>query len=838
MASKSKKIYVIPHTHWDREWYLTFEQFRFRLMTGIESILESLESGQLDSFFFDGQTVVLEDLKQTIDEQTWNDLKENIGNGKIEVGPWYVLPDEFLISHESLIRNLQFGSKMAENLGSWAGLGYLPDTFGHISQLPAVFKSMGLKQALLFRGTNTKSAYVEWIGADGTSINTIILPLFDGYYHPWLNENDYWERAVDFIKKMGPYEMDNQILLMAGADHMIPHKELNHRLTILNNNESNLSFKTVTFKKYLERLKKVSPEEQIHGEQRSSSKAYILPGVLSSRNYLKRANQQAEDFLSGIMEPLSVFAPNHLDRMEYEEYLWKTLLKNHAHDSICGCSIDEVHKDNEQRFRAVLDGVKAYVTNALSGICSDNPEEFNDKLYLFSLVPNNRELLNIETTIFVPEKDDKGSITLLNAGNPLIFDLISRVKTEGFYSRNEKAPNWNSGFNYTVIFSIQGDGFSLKEITIKPVEADILYKAYSNTNRMIENEYYRVSAEADGSLTIVDKKVNKIWNDMHIISSSIDEGDSYNYCAPQNDYISRAQWNGHCESILGNSYSQLKVSYNLQSPYSKNDRRLIESPLSVRIRLYNNGSPIEISTELENKSKDRIIRLNFPIETKEYISYGDTAFDYVARNEKSKKPLYAAPAKEDSSGIFSSLSSIYSGGLTVNHLGINEYEISDWSFGQKQLSCTLLRATSHLSIRELNSRGGGAGPVIETPEGQCPGKHNWLYWLSFGEKDRGPGLSKSLRTGYSVFQGKRFKGEDFILKLDNEILTVTALKRTSPNEILLRLFNPSENCQSLNFSSNRKLTISEENLKGDVAGIFERTAIQPKEILTLRINYS
>ncbi|MEO6889444.1 MAG: hypothetical protein ABI324_10700, partial [Ktedonobacteraceae bacterium] len=111
--SEQLNIILVPHTHWDREWYLTFQQFRIRLVRTIDKLLDILDHEPGFSYFMlDGQTIVLDDYLEVEPEQEER-LKKYTRAGRILVGPWYLQPDEFLVSGESLIRNLQIGLKRA-----------------------------------------------------------------------------------------------------------------------------------------------------------------------------------------------------------------------------------------------------------------------------------------------------------------------------------------------------------------------------------------------------------------------------------------------------------------------------------------------------------------------------------------------------------------------------------------------------------------------------------------------------------------------------------------------------------------------------------------------------
>src|SRR5262249_4367395 len=119
---------VVPHTHWDREWYLPFEQFRLRLGAVVDRGLETLRPDpSFTSFTLDGQAIVLEDYVEVRPENEAR-LRALLAAGRLEVGPSYMLPDEILVGGEPLVRNLLLGRRVCRRFGvEPSGAGYLPD---------------------------------------------------------------------------------------------------------------------------------------------------------------------------------------------------------------------------------------------------------------------------------------------------------------------------------------------------------------------------------------------------------------------------------------------------------------------------------------------------------------------------------------------------------------------------------------------------------------------------------------------------------------------------------------------------------------------------------------
>ena len=145
-------IHVVSHTHWDREWYLTFQQFRFRLVEMMDQLLALLDADpNYRTFMLDGQAIVLEDYLEIRPERE-EEIRRYVQEGRLLIGPWYILPDEFLVSPEAMVRNLLVGERVCRRFGPSMRIGYLPDPFGHIGQMGQILRGFGMDVACLWRG--------------------------------------------------------------------------------------------------------------------------------------------------------------------------------------------------------------------------------------------------------------------------------------------------------------------------------------------------------------------------------------------------------------------------------------------------------------------------------------------------------------------------------------------------------------------------------------------------------------------------------------------------------------------------------------------------------------
>jgi alpha-mannosidase len=365
-AADKSTVFVIPHTHWDREWYATFQQFRIRLVHVMDALLDLLARDPSYSHFnLDAQTVILNDYLEIRPEKRAI-LQELVRGRRLGVGPWYVLPDEFLVSGESLVRNLLLGHRIAKEFGHVQKVGYIPDTFGHISQLPQILQGFGIPFAMHFRGLDEGDLKSElwWQSPDGSRVLLRHLPTDMGYMNASSLAEDVEKAAFDlrtFARHETRRAASSVLLALNGVDHLPAREDLSEILETANRLfGKEFHFQQSSLEAYFEALVKSlgeRPLQTVTGELRDSNRTpgrdnRLVPHTLSSRMYIKMQNERTQTLIERWAEPWSALA--WLEGEEYPAaFLWKAwelLLQNHPHDSICGCSLDAVHAQMETRF--------------------------------------------------------------------------------------------------------------------------------------------------------------------------------------------------------------------------------------------------------------------------------------------------------------------------------------------------------------------------------------------------------------------------------------------------------------------------------------------------------
>ncbi len=353
-----REFILVPHTHWDREWYETFQQFRRRLVHAVDKVLSVLDHDPAFTYFtLDGQTIVLDDYLEVRPENAER-LRAYTQAGRLMIGPWYLQPDEFLVSGESLIRNLLRGAESGAAYGGVMKVGYVPDTFGHIAQLPQILQGFGIDNVIFWRGLGEEVRQSEfwWAAPDGTRVLALHLADPIGYSNARnlpLNVDDFITRLRVMENALLPKSSTGILLLMNGSDHLEPQDGLPAVIAQANARLTGAHVTMGTLPHYVEATKRANPPlATFSSEWRSSQFAHLLPGVLSMRMWIKQRNAACEYLLQDVAEPLSAWtwALGEPYPSGFLRIAWQHLMHNHPHDSICGCSIDQVHREMVSRF--------------------------------------------------------------------------------------------------------------------------------------------------------------------------------------------------------------------------------------------------------------------------------------------------------------------------------------------------------------------------------------------------------------------------------------------------------------------------------------------------------
>ncbi len=370
-------VSIVPHTHWDREWYDPFETFRGRLVAILDRLLPLLDADpSYAHFLLDGQLAVVDDYL-AIRPEAAGALRRLVAAGRVEIGPWYTLPDEFCVSGETLVRDLQLGFHRAASFGGAMEIGYLPDMFGHIAQMPQILRLFGLDRAVVWRGVPEAVDRTRfwWSGPDGSTVRAEYL--WWGYSVGASVVDDpaaLVDRMRALLVELGPAACGG-LLFMNGTDHQAPQPWLGRVVRDAGAIAPELSLHVCGLAEALAGGPS-APQDgdglpRWQGELRSGSWAHLLMGVASNRVDVKQAAASAERALERIAEPLcALWLTAEAWPATLLDDAWLAVIRNAAHDSSCACSIDEVCETVRGRYRSAARTAEGLVNRALEGLAA------------------------------------------------------------------------------------------------------------------------------------------------------------------------------------------------------------------------------------------------------------------------------------------------------------------------------------------------------------------------------------------------------------------------------------------------------------------------------------
>jgi mannosylglycerate hydrolase len=472
MSTRPTTIHLVPHTHWDREWYRPFQSFRMQLVDLVDRVLEMLEAEPEFAFTLDGQLATIDDYLEIRPEQAGR-IRGHVESGRLAIGPWQILMDEFLVSGETLVRNLERGWKRAEDFGGPMKVGYLPDMFGHIAQMPQLLRRAGLADTVVWRGVPAAidRHRFRWESPDGSWVRAEYLPSGYGNAAYLFAVPDRLDAAADrFLDWARPWFDGDPVLAMYGTDHTAPVPELAALVSRLNEVHDASSMEISTLARYIAEAKELTLEDPCwRGEMRSGARANVLMGVASARIDIKQAAGRAETLLERYAEPLTALhvSPDAWPSA-FLDLAWGRVIENSAHDSICGCSSDPVVAQVLVRFAEAEQVASTLGRRAAVAVASGAPR---GSVAVLNPSPRPRSVL-VETELLVP--DDWATVSLeLPDGTRLATQELSRKKAILFDEelRGDQVDDLFRRFHGREIFDHAWNGYRVDGRTIT-IEVD------------------------------------------------------------------------------------------------------------------------------------------------------------------------------------------------------------------------------------------------------------------------------------------------------------------------------------------------------------------------------
>ncbi|HXI80716.1 MAG TPA: hypothetical protein VNM34_07845, partial [Verrucomicrobiae bacterium] len=427
-------IHLVPHTHWDREWYEPFQVFRMRLVELVDELLDSMEADERLAFTLDGQVATVDDYVEVRPAGRAR-IERLIAEGRLAIGPWQILMDEFLVSGETIVRNLEIGWHAAESLGAAMPVGYLPDMFGHIAQMPQILRRAGIGHAVVWRGVPAaidRHAFT-WRSPDGSEVRTeyLVGGYGNGAYLLAIPDR-LADKVARYVENGRGFYGDRSILAMYGTDHAVPSPRLAEIVADANARRDDIEVRIETLTRYIRGFDAVAADPSLpdptpaavwSGELRSAARANMLMNVTSARIDIKAAAARAERALERYAEPLAALHgtawPERL-----LELAWRRVVDNSAHDSICGCSQDAVVSQVLTRFAEAEQIGRGIATAAIRPLAAAAPR---GTTVVVNPTPDDRTDV-VELDLDVPAAWDAVELEL-DGGERVVTQLVERPDT-------------------------------------------------------------------------------------------------------------------------------------------------------------------------------------------------------------------------------------------------------------------------------------------------------------------------------------------------------------------------------------------------------------------------
>ena len=518
-----KTVIAYLHTHWDREWYREYEVFRLRLLRVFDNVLELLENNKIPSFYFDGQVCALLDYLEIRPEKEAL-IRQLISEKKLFIGPFYTLVDEFLTDRTVFEKNLEIGLKISKDFGCTDFIGYLADTFGHSKNIPPILKEYGMDKCVVWRGCGDFPSEFTFNG-----VNTI--NLVRGYFMDIFSAPMTIEQKAEWLKvnlakiaeKSGEY-----LLLPIGADHLGVEKDISEQIQMVNKLLVDYEIKLSTPFEYFELVKDNFKQFEWNDELRDNSKTFILQGSYSARMKVKQYNIKCTYMLEQADKLQKKYGSKYNSVIEYA---YKLLLKNQAHDGICGCSTDLVHRENITRYEKILQIANTIIEELRLGHNFKTPVmQSKDLLPEYKVISKHFGVENslLYDTQKIPVTEDFTTIYTLKK-SPAVKPEIN------FEVKNGKIRIGNVEMQF-VRFQDEGDTYNFGAVEDDKGE---VAEVYSYKNNIIKTSFFDVQVDIGELINFKIEWDNKLKNKIWQVKFNLKQPVTETYSEDMNSIIKR-----------------------------------------------------------------------------------------------------------------------------------------------------------------------------------------------------------------------------------------------------------------------------------------------------------
>jgi mannosylglycerate hydrolase len=739
----TSRVHITPHMHWDREWYFTTEESRILLVNNMEEIMNRLESDpEYKYYVLDGQTAVLEDYFAIKPENTQR-VKALVEAGKLIIGPWYSQTDTMQVSGESIVRNMMYGIRDCMKFGDAMKIGYLPDSFSMSSQLPMIYNGFDITRAMFWRGCSerhgTNKTEFLWQSNDGSEVTAQVLPLgyAIGKYLPQ-DEEGLRARLDKYFPVLEKPSVTKDILLPNGHDQMPIQKDIFEVMDKLREIYPDREFSMSRFEEVFEKVEAARDQlDTIKGEFNDGKYMRVHRTISSTRMDIKLIHAEIENKIVNILEPLASIAWTL--GFEYHhgliEKMWKESMKNHAHDSIGCCCSDKVHAEILNRYILADDMATNLIHFYKRKIVDHMPDrEGCDKLAMFNLSPYEREEV-VNTTITI--RAQEFSIFDENENPVEYFIQDKRQIDPGKVDRQiVHYGNYDPFMEFDIQIKRTVPAMGFTTLHIQGNEKGAV-KVAEQKDYLLENEYYRINVNDNGTLTIFDKETEQVFDQVLRLEDGSDDGDEYDYSPSRQEWLLYSDEFPVETSIDHQGFQSVaNIAFRMNVPVNLAEREertgqngFVEAQCQVVLK--QGSRRIEVRMELDNQADDHRVRVLVPTPFVSETVVADNQFGCITRptNDPAMAVWEEEKWKEAPVPVYQlmNFAALENGkaGMAIMSNGLREFEViaSQGDENRDTFALTLFRGIGVLGKEELLLRPGRpSGIKIPTPDSQVRGK--------------------------------------------------------------------------------------------------------------------
>ncbi|HVH10492.1 MAG TPA: glycosyl hydrolase-related protein [Gemmatimonadales bacterium] len=816
-------FHLVSHTHWDREWYLPRATFQARLVIMLDDLIERLQHDPAyRSFLLDGQTVLLEDYARARPDRA-ADLAALVKTGRLQVGPWYVLPDEQIPSGEGLVRNLLLGAADAERWGGRLDVLYSPDAFGHPAAWPQLAREFGLRYGVIWRGLGGEAGQerdrYRWRGPDGKDVLIWHLPPAGYEVGAALMTKPEqvaaaWApvRAILVARAAGKH-----IPVFVGADHHAAHPDVGRLRDVLAERDPESGFRVSRLDEFFQVAADGADPAPLAGELRWSYRyAWTLQGVHGTRAPLKRRYGAAELALARLAEPLAALArrAGGHDRRPLLELAWRALAKSQFHDTLAGCASDAVARALEARLEEVEALTREIVRGSVHELVHHDADrargrapEWQPSLILWNPAARARRgVVVLDVTLFrrdvavgpgtppPPARGpDRRPLLLTTAdGRPIALQVLDRRITTERLDASRHYPDQDEVEQVRLAVrapSVPGLGFATARLARGPVPpARPAGESARVRGRRLLNASLEVTLEPTGALALLDRRSRQRFTNVLRLEDGGDAGDTYTYCPLKGDRVARG---GAPIAVRRLAAGPLVAALEAQVAVGR------RATVRLVVMLSADAPLVRCILEIENRTGWHRLRARVPTGLAGAVAVAGSAFGAVARppvhvragDYPLETPVRTAPAHRFVAAARGPR------GLALLAPAFFEYEWTETG----DVVCTLLRAVGELSRDDLPTRPGHAGWPTATPLAQCLGTSRVelaLAPVSAAEVERGDVLPSLWEDAFLPLAGFWLRDAEELpvppgeIALEGSGLVLSAVKPAQQGSpLVLRSYN-------------------------------------------------